>query len=111
VEPSGRTLRPLLQHVSCQSRGRGKLKTRIRTSLGNPICRGVDELRTTQHEIRAEVVLCLERLGSTAVVSEHGFGSGFGQAGRRSKRSEYNTKVLQFYLERAEIRAGKCLTK
>jgi hypothetical protein len=31
---------------------RGELKNRIKTFLGNPLCRGVDDLRTKQLESR-----------------------------------------------------------
>jgi hypothetical protein len=36
---------------------RGELKNRIKTFLGNPLCRGVDELCTKQLESRQELLV------------------------------------------------------
>jgi hypothetical protein len=47
VKPSGCTLRPSLQPLSCQWReGEVEEQDQAKTFLGNPLCRGVDELCT-----------------------------------------------------------------
>jgi hypothetical protein len=41
---------------------RGKLELRIKTFLGNPLCRGVDELCTKQLESRKELFVDCQKI-------------------------------------------------